>query len=52
VLAGVAAERYEDPVVESAARRLFRDAIAVSLDGRELGSRAVYVEMRNREPRS
>ena len=31
---------------------LFRDAIAVMLDGRELGSRAVYVEMKQREPSS
>lgn len=52
LLAAVDDERYDDAVVEAAARRLFRDAIAVMLDGRELASRAVYVEMKHREPSS
>jgi DNA repair protein RecO (recombination protein O) len=50
LLAAIDDERYEDAAVEAGARRLFRDAIAVMLDGRELASRAVYVEMKHREP--
>jgi DNA repair protein RecO (recombination protein O) len=48
-LAAVAAERYEDAAVRNVARRVFREAIAVCLDGRELGSRAVLVDMKHRE---
>lgn len=48
-LLAVAAERYENVAVRNAARRVFRDAIAVCLDGRELGSRAVFVDIRQRE---
>ncbi|MCC7198316.1 MAG: DNA repair protein RecO [Gammaproteobacteria bacterium] len=48
-LLAVAAERYENAGVRSAARRVFRDALAVCLDGRELGSRAVFVDIRHRE---
>lgn len=48
-LAGVAAEDYADPAVRGVARRVFREAIAVCLDGRELGTRAVFAGMKDRE---
>ncbi|MFO1378421.1 MAG: DNA repair protein RecO [Steroidobacteraceae bacterium] len=48
-LAGVAAEDYADPAVRVVARRVFREAIAACLDGRELGTRAVFAGMKDRE---
>jgi len=48
-LLAVAAEDYDNVAVRHVARRLFRDALAVCLDGRELGSRTVFVDMKNRE---
>jgi len=48
-LAGVAAEDYADPAVRVVARRVFREAIAACLDGRELGTRAVLAGMKDRE---
>lgn len=45
-LAAIAAQRFDDPAILRAANRLMREVIAYHLDGKELKSRKVLLEMR------
>lgn len=45
-LAAIAAQRFDDRAILSAASRLLREVIAYHLDGKELKSRKVLLEMR------
>lgn len=45
-LQAIGAERFDEPVVLKAASRLLREAITFHLDGRELKSRKVLVDLR------
>lgn len=46
-LAGIAAQRFDDPSVLRAANRLMREVISFHLGGKELKSRKVLLEMRS-----
>ena len=48
LLAGIAAQRFDDPDVLRAANRLMREVIAFHLGGKELKSRKVLLEMRRK----
>ena len=48
VLAGIAAQQFDDPDVLRAANRLMREVIAFHLGGKELKSRKVLLEMRRK----
>jgi DNA repair protein RecO (recombination protein O) len=45
-LAAISAQRFDDPAILRAANRLMREVIAYHLDGKELKSRKVLLEMR------
>lgn len=47
-LAGVAAQRFDDPGILRAANRLMREVVAFHLGGKELKSRKVLLEMRRK----
>ena len=46
MLAGIAQQQFDDPVILRAANRLMREVIAFHLGGKELKSRKVLLEMR------
>lgn len=51
-LAGIAEQRFDDPVILRSASRLMREVVAFHLGGKELKSRKVLLEMRSGQSRA